>query len=162
MSHTKTVPNMINESQIMNIEILLSKSYSVYFFAFIFGLFLDAIFSLSFNNKVLGIVGISLLVFATLLVYWAQKVNSKPVYLSNGNRDFTLGPYKYSRNPTQTGIFLIQLGAGLAMGSYFVIVGAILALLYSTKVVIKKEENRHIKKYGQVYLDYMKKVRRII
>lgn len=146
----------------MNIQILLSKSYSVYFFTFITALLFDIFIKFNFKSNTFGAIGLILIILSSLLIYWAQTVNKKPAYNPDGTRDFTLGPYKYSRNPTQTGLFIMMVGAGFVMGSFLVLASAVAAVMYSTFVIIPQEESRHIKKYGAVYTNYMKRVRRII
>ena len=157
---------MIVDKKPMNIHLILSRSYSVYFFAFIIGLVIDAILALNFDIKLggqqLSSIGFVVIMVATFLMYWAQTVNKKANYLPDGSKDFTSGPYKYSRNPTQMGLFLLVLGAGFMMNSYIVCFGAILALTFSTLYIIPLEESRHIRKHGEAYLNYMKKVRRLI
>ncbi len=165
-SQTQNLSEALNIKKPMNIHVILSRSYSIYFFAFIIGLVIDSILSSKFNIKLggenLSAIGFILLILATFLMYWAQSVNSKTRYLPDGSKDFTAGPYKYSRNPTQMGLFILVLGAGFMMNSYIICVGAILALTFSTLYVIPMEEARHIRKHGDAYLSYMKKVRRLI
>jgi len=162
MSSAQQTHEKIMADPKMNIQLLLSKSYSVYFFSFIAALLFDVFINITFKSNVYGAIGLALIILSSLLIYWAQTVNKKPAYDKDGNRDFTLGPYAYSRNPTQTGLFIMVMGASFVMGSFLVMASAILALLYSCFVIIPMEERRHIKKYGDVYINYMKRVRRII
>ncbi|OGI77533.1 hypothetical protein A3C57_01730 [Candidatus Nomurabacteria bacterium RIFCSPHIGHO2_02_FULL_33_12] len=158
-THIVSSPEKIES---MHLQILLSKSYSIYFFAFVFAIILDMIFNFKFGGQILQNIGLILMVLSTFLMYWAQTVNKKPAYLPDGQRNFSLGPYKYSRNPTQFGLFVLILSAGFIMNSYIVIIAGVIAFIFSFFVIIPKEEVRHIKKYGQVYLNYMKQTRRVL
>lgn len=150
------------EKKPMNIHLILSRSYAVYFFAFILGLIFDIVIHPRLGGQNVQMIGFIVIVLSTFLMYWAQTVNKKVYYLPDGTKDFSRGPYKYSRNPTQFGLFMMVVGAGLIMNSYSVIVVGVIALIFSVLVVIPEEESRHIKKHDGAYLQYMKRVRRII
>jgi len=151
-----------HEKKPMNIHLILSRSYAVYFFAFILGLIFDTVIYPRLGGQNLQMIGCIIIVLSTFLMYWAQTVNKRVYYLPDGTKDFSRGPYKYSRNPTQLGLFMMVVGAGLIMNSYSVVITGIIALIFSVLVVIPEEESRHIKKHDGAYLQYMKRVRRII
>lgn len=150
------------EKEPINIHLLMSQAYFVYFLAFVLGLIVETFLKIKIGGLLLNQIGLIVIVLATLIMYWAQTVNKTPRYKEDGTKDFSRGPYKYSRNPTQTGLFLLVLGAGFMINSYSVIIFAILALVFSIMTVIPKEEKRHIRKYKEAYIGYMKKTRRII
>ncbi len=145
-----------------DIQIILSKSYSLFFFAFIIGLILDFIFKARIGVPTLMYAGVVIVFLSSIWIYWAQTVNKAPKYLPNGDRNFMLGPYKYSRHPTYFGISMLMLGAGFVTDSASVVVTAVTAFVISVFTFMTKEEKRHIKKYGDNYLAYMKKVRKVI
>ncbi len=145
-----------------DIQVILSKSYSLFFFAFIIGLVLDLVIKVRIGVSELYPVGLFMIFIASLWIHWAQSVNKKPVLKQDGTRDFTVGPYKYSRHPTYFGIFILMVGAGLVTDSASILITSITAFVLSVFTFMEKEERRHVKKYGQIYLDYMKKVRRVI
>ena len=164
-TETQTIKSeIVHTKKPMNIHLILSRSYSVYFFAFVISLVLDVVLNMDvqLGGLMLANIGLILIILSTFLMYWAQSVNKKAHYLPDGSKDFTAGPYKYSRNPTQMGLFILVLGAGFMMNSYIIVIASVLALTFSTLYIIPMEESRHIRKHGQVYLDYMKKVRRLI
>ena len=68
------------------------------------------------------------------------------------------GPYKYTRNPMLFGTFLMYLAFALFMNSItaVVLVGAIFAFMLT--VVVKMEEKRLLKDFGNQYEDYRQKV----
>lgn len=145
-----------------DIQIILSKSYTLFFFCFVLGLIVDVLLGLRININNIENIGLILTVLSTLSIYWAQTVNKTPKYLPNGERNFSYGPYAYSRHPTYLSIFLLMVGAGFLMNSYSILIAAFIAYTISVFTFMAKEEKRHIKKYGDLYLNYMKKVRRII
>ncbi len=145
-----------------DIQILLSKSYSLFFFGFVFGLILDVVTRLRINIINLDQIGLILIVLSSMLIYWAQSVNKTPKYLADGKRNFAYGPYAFSRHPTYLGLFLLMIGAALVMNSYSILATSIVSFVISIFTFMDKEEKRHIKKYGELYLEYMKRVRRVI
>lgn len=113
------------------------------------------------NGGSWGMLGI---VLGTLLVYWAQnatgrtaKNRSNPEVV--GPHHFCVGPYKWTRSPTQYGLFLMALGLALLYGSLYMVIGTIIALLIGKFVIIRAEEKKLVERYGQPYLDYQKEVK---
>jgi protein-S-isoprenylcysteine O-methyltransferase Ste14 len=145
-----------------DIQIILSKSYSLFFFSFVLGLIIDVLIRLRINIPNIEIVGFCLLVLSSMLVYWAQSVNKTAKYNKDGTRNFSYGPYSFSRHPTYLGIFLMMFGAGLVMNSVSIAVVSIISFVVANFTFMAKEEARHIKKYGDLYINYTKKVRKII
>lgn len=68
------------------------------------------------------------------------------------------GPYKYTRNPMLFGTFLIYLAFALFINSItsVVLVGAIFVFMLT--VVVKMEEKRLLKDFGDQYKEYRKTV----
>ena len=68
------------------------------------------------------------------------------------------GPYKYTRNPMLFGTFLIYLAFALFINSItsVVLVGAIFVFMLT--VVVKMEEKRLLKDFGDQYKEYQKTV----
>ncbi len=158
-----TTPQKMNLSERKNnIQILLSQSYSVYMFSFGLGLVLDLLIDQRINSPLLNYIGLMLILLASILIYWAQTVNKKPAYLPDGSRNFALGPYAFTRHPTYLGLFLVMIGAGLVMSSYAIILTSILAFVIAVRVFMTKEEARHIAKYKDQYLNYMKKTPKVL
>lgn len=145
-----------------DIQIILSKSYSVLFFSFVFGLMLDAILRFRINLPNIDVIGFFMVFLSSLVIYWAQTVNKTPKYLKDGTRNFAYGPYAFSRHPTYFSIFLMMFGAGLMMNSFVMVGVAVIAFIIAIFTFMAKEEARHIKKYGDLYINYTKKVRKII
>ena len=72
----------------------------------------------------------------------------------------TSGVFKHSRNPMYLGLLFLLIAWGLFLSSAFATVFAAGFLLYMNRFQIRPEERALRSLYGQVYSDYMKKVRR--
>ena len=70
------------------------------------------------------------------------------------------GLYRYSRNPIYLILCAGPIGLGFIFMTYWAMFAFIPALIVIYYTAIKKEEQYLEKKFGQVYLDYKKKVRR--
>ena len=70
------------------------------------------------------------------------------------------GLYRYSRNPVYLILCAGPIGLGFILMTYWAMFAFIPALIVIWYTAIKKEEQYLEKKFGQVYLDYKKKVRR--
>lgn len=101
------------------------------------------------------------------LVGWSAihflKAKGTPVPVNPPRTLVAEGPYKFSRNPMLTGVFLLMAGLGLAMGS------ASLLLIFTPLFVavnvweIKNiEEVELAKRFGRQYLDYKASTPRFI
>lgn len=144
------------------VHYLLSRSYSVYLFSIIVGLILDTLYPIHFSGAEYSNLGFLFMCIGTIFIYWAQKTssNSKKKFLADTNtpRNFALGPYKYSRNPTYIGLMFASCGFGLMIGSFFVIALCVFSFITTKLVFLPREEEMLEQKYGNVYLDYKKKV----
>lgn len=75
----------------------------------------------------------------------------------------TEGIYSRIRHPHHTGIMLFFIGFGLLLGSLsFVIIATPMLILLVVIFVLKVEEPEAIKKFGDAYIEYSKKVPRFI
>ena len=70
------------------------------------------------------------------------------------------GLYRYSRNPVYLILCTGPIGIGFIFMTYWAMFAFIPALIVIYYTAIKKEEQYLEKKFGQVYLDYKKEVRR--
>jgi len=73
-----------------------------------------------------------------------------------------VGPYRYVRNPMYVGAFFVILGFGLFLNSLAVLIFGLPWLLLAHLFVIFYEEPALNEKFGEEYLDYLKKVNRWI
>ena len=142
-----------------NVHSILAHSYSVYFFLFLIGLSLDFIFGYKVFSGVAP-VGFFFLFLATGIIFWAQKTGRdlrKVVEVKTEH--FCRGPYCYTRIPTQWGLFLLMLGFGIIIDSFFVILFTFAAFFISKFVFMGKHDKILIQKYGSAYAEYKKLVR---
>lgn len=153
MQYIGKEPNLIHS--------ILSRSYSVYLFSIIVGVIMDTIIVFHFSFPYYSELGFFIMMIGTLIVYWAQHTSSsskKESLKKNAPRNFAKGPYKYTRNPTHVGLMFMTLGFGVMIGSYFIVILTIFSFITSKFVFLPAEEALLVKKYGQDYIDYQKKV----
>lgn len=93
----------------------------------------------------------------TLGRYWSPEV---VIYRSHNI--IQRGPYRFMRHPTYTGDLLVLLGIGLAAQSWAatLIIALLGAIGFGYR--IKAEEKALIGEFGEEYLNYSKKVKRLI
>ena len=72
------------------------------------------------------------------------------------------GPYRYVRHPLYLGVILLVLGWWLLLDYNFLLVSAILLLLWFNFVVAPFEEEELVAMFGEQYEQYSKEVPRII
>jgi|JI8StandDraft_1071087.scaffolds.fasta_scaffold89925_2 protein-S-isoprenylcysteine O-methyltransferase Ste14 len=146
------------------VHAVLAHSYLVYFAGIVVGLFVDIFFGWRISSLyVLPILGFIFLLSGSLIVLWAQKTSRKTSPGRNSGTlsidDFLHGPYRFTRAPTQLGLFLLILGFGLFLNSLSVVGLTVIIYAVSLSVFIPREEKRLLAKYGDPYLAYLKKVR---
>jgi protein-S-isoprenylcysteine O-methyltransferase Ste14 len=141
---------------------ILANSYLSYLLALFFGLILSAIFpSRIFTENYMLNISAVVLFLATGLIFWAQKSTRKFKKQKENltKRSFKNGPYKYTRHPTNLGLFFSLLSFGVIINSVFVILFSIFAFLLARLVFARKEESLLAKKYGNAYLEYKKEIK---
>lgn len=72
----------------------------------------------------------------------------------------TAGIYRFSRNPMYTGLGLVVAGGALVAGTWWPLVLLPLALLAVRRLVIEPEETYLAERFGTIYADYRRSVRR--
>lgn len=150
------------------IHVLLLLSYAVYFLGVILGVIFDQIIPINIFSKHTNLsqyIGIIMIFFGSILVYWAQHtthVSKKHEEKERGTNFFIRGPYKYTRNPTNFGVFIITIGLGFLINSFFSIIFILLTYLISRIFFIKKQDSILEERYGDAFLEYKKKVKNIL
>jgi protein-S-isoprenylcysteine O-methyltransferase Ste14 len=132
-----------------------------YLFALILGFIFSAVWPIRvFQNNII-ILNISsvILLLSSLLILWAQKSTKKFGKENVTKKSFMKGPYRYMRNPTNTGLFLASVSFGIIINSPFIIGFTLMAFFFSLFVFLKQESLILEKKYGEAYLEYKKTVR---
>lgn len=152
--------NEKNDLQKRSVHKILAHSYSMYFILFLIGVTLDVIFKFKiFESSIMVPVGVGISMFATFLIFWAQKT-SRSLDIENLNKEtFCKGPYCYTRSPTHWGLFFLMLGFGIIANAVFVILFTLISFLIARFVFLDKEERILAGKYGAPYLEYKQSVK---
>ena len=74
----------------------------------------------------------------------------------------TTGVYSFTRNPMYLGLLSLYTGLSLMFVNWWSIIFIPLLIIFINLLVIKKEETKLERTFGQTYLDYKEKVRRWI
>ena len=144
----------------LGVHRVLADSYTVYLLAFVLGLFFSAGWPIKiFQNDLLVNVSAVILFLSSFLILWAQRSSKKFNKEDLTKESFENGPYRFTRNPTNLGLFLSIVSFGIIINSFFVVLFSLIAFFISRLVFIKKEEKLLDKKYGDPYLEYKKVVR---
>jgi protein-S-isoprenylcysteine O-methyltransferase Ste14 len=145
------------------IHFSLSLSYLMFLFAVVLGVVFDLIIPINIlSGFAWQYTGLFLIILGSLFAYWAQSTSRRPRNYEVRERilsDFERGPYKYMRTPTHFGLFIMTLGLALVINSPFSILFTLIGHMLSKLMFLKKEEILLEKKYGQVFVDYKKKVK---
>lgn len=141
------------------IHSLLTYAYFVFLLAVIIGLILDLFISVNLGwGKIHGVIGIISIVLGSLLIYWAQYSSSRLSEIPDNEeittQFFKHGPYRFLRNPSYLGVFILSLGLALILKSFFSVIFSLLSYLIIRIFFVKKEEKLLSEKYGQVYKKY--------
>ena len=132
----------------------------MYFLFFVIGVFFNIIFHLKvFKSSIAIPIGIIILMFATILIFWTQKTVRVILKENPNKKNFYRGPYRYTRSPVHLGLFLLLIGLGLVANSFFISLFAIIAFVIGKFIFLNKEEKVLLEKYGTQYLEYKKLVR---
>lgn len=145
------------------IHIILFHTYVLFLVSIILGAIVDQLQPFNFfGNPYFEYLGLFMIITGSILVYWAQVTTKTKAEEFNKERDtnfFYRGPYKYTRNPTNFGIFAMCLGLGFVMNSIFTILFTSLVYLISRFVFIRKQDSILEERYGNVFSEYKKKVK---
>ncbi len=154
----KLIDNNLHKNKVHRI---LAHSYTAYFALFLIGVCLDFTFPIKiFANSVMISIGLLFLVFATFLIFWAQKTGHELGKIRDPQTEhFHRGPYRYTRMPTHLGLFLLMLGFGFVANAFFIIITTLISLVVGKLIFVEKQENILAEKYGKPYVDYKEKVK---
>jgi protein-S-isoprenylcysteine O-methyltransferase Ste14 len=116
------------------------------------------------NSIIFRFIGIILTIAAILLfvksvrIFNLRKEKIHPRSIST--QIFKDGPFQFSRNPIYLAMFVLVIGVGLTLNSFwFLYSGLVVAIMLHYGVIIP-EENYLEKEFGKDYLEYKKTVRR--
>ncbi len=150
----------VKEVRLASVHSVLAHSYTVYFLAFLSGLFLDFIFPFDLFKQSISVpIGLILIVLASLLILWAQRTSSQLKVDQVSYKSFHKGPYRFSRIPTQLGLSILMLGFGILTNAVFIIFFTIISFIIAKFFFSRKASSILADKYGAPYLKYKKLVR---
>jgi protein-S-isoprenylcysteine O-methyltransferase Ste14 len=118
-----------------------------------------------FDNAIIfRFLGIILTIAAILLFIKSVRIfnlrEEKIHPRSISTQIFKDGPFQFSRNPIYLAMFVLLIGVGLTLNSFwFLYSGLVVAIMIHYGVIIP-EENYLEKEFGKDYLEYKKTVRR--
>jgi protein-S-isoprenylcysteine O-methyltransferase Ste14 len=134
--------------------------------AVIAGLALNWLVPLPFlpANVPAGSVGALVFVLALALFAWAIVTISRAGSNVPTNRPTTTivesGPYRFTRNPIYTGMFLGLIGLAIAFDTLWLFMTLVPFALVIRYGVVAREEAYLERRFGDVYRDYRSRVRR--
>ncbi len=142
------------------VHIILAHSYSVYYVLLLVGVLFDVLFPVKIITfPIVKVIGLVLMVFASGIVYWAQRTSRNMKVEVVTKSTFMHGPYQFTRTPTHWALFFLMLGFGLITNAIFILVATLVSFVISKFFFLRREERLLAKKYGAPYLEYVKTVR---
>jgi protein-S-isoprenylcysteine O-methyltransferase Ste14 len=105
-------------------------------------------------------VGGAYLIASARIAFAREGTTFSPFAPSRTTRLVTTGVYRYSRNPMYLGTLLVLLSLGAVLGSPASALVAMTYALYIDRFQIAPEEQVLRARFGEVYDDYVRRVRR--
>jgi protein-S-isoprenylcysteine O-methyltransferase Ste14 len=102
----------------------------------------------------------ALIVFAARRAFARHDTAWQPLDPSRASSLVTGGIYGFTRNPMYLGTWLLLLGVGAMLGSYFSAAGSLLYVLYVDRFQIVPEERALSARFGESFESYRRSVRR--
>ena len=110
--------------------------------------------------------GIILLLAGVSIRQWAVAVLGKyfshVVGVQKDQKVVDIGPYRYVRHPSYTGILLIQIGIALSFQCWIAVPAAVISFGLAYGYRMLKEEKLLVESLGDEYRQYMGKTKRVI
>ena len=115
-----------------------------------------------FEYKIISLVLGFILIAFGIIIYLKAIMQSKIIKKIKSNTLVTTGVYSWVRNPIYSAFFIISTGCLLLLCNIYLIVLPLTLWLLLTILIVNTEEKWLIKLYGHSYLEYMKRVNRVI
>jgi protein-S-isoprenylcysteine O-methyltransferase Ste14 len=134
--------------------------------AFIAGLGVDWLYPLPFVPMAVprALVGGGMFAVGLVLALWAiatfRKAGTRIETFKSSTTIVDDGPYRFTRNPIYTGMFLGQIGLAIGFDTLWVLATLVPFCLVIRYGVIAREEAYLERKFGAAYLDYKSRIRR--
>jgi protein-S-isoprenylcysteine O-methyltransferase Ste14 len=144
---------------------MIAHSYLLYMGAIVIGFAADFLWPTEFSFPAMAPLGMLMIVAGTALAFWAQHASKKSEAARNSQigavcRDhFCVGPYVFTKSPTQYGLFFMAIGLAMLFGSVFTMITTVLAFLIGQLVIAPKKERHLEAKYGAPYAEYRRHVK---
>jgi protein-S-isoprenylcysteine O-methyltransferase Ste14 len=101
-------------------------------------------------------IGLILVIWCNIHFFLAK---GSPVPLNPPKRLVEEGPYKYTRNPMVTGLFMLLLGAGIYWGSFFMLFVFTPLFIALNAIELKQIEEPELEqRLGEPYVQYKRRV----
>ena len=125
---------------------------------------MEQILSLPTSNWILAI-GTGFLIVGGILLLGARlqigKFGGSRIAIEEKHQLITTGMYRYIRHPIYLGFLLLFFGYSFALGSIIATGGISLAFFLLFKSRMKMEENLLLASFGEEYLAYLKRTKRL-
>lgn len=117
-------------------------------------------------NYAIYVIGV-VIIISGVIIRWISIIQLSSAFtvnvaIANNHKLKTNGVYKYIRHPSYLGLWLIMFGFSVSMNSYFSIliitIPMFLAILYRIKV----EEVILLAEFGNAYVEYKNKTKKLI
>lgn len=107
-------------------------------------------------------VSVPVMVVGAVITVWSAlhflKVKGTPVPFNPPPKIVETGPYRYTRNPMLTGVFLLLFGLGLAVDSpSLVFFFTPLYILFNVWELKQIEEPELVRRFGDEYIEYRRR-----
>ena len=115
----------------------------------------------------LPLLGILLVAISWILPVWAfvlfrrEGTEIEPTSITNRTL-VTSGPYQFTRNPMYLGLLILTLGIAIWVGAWPMLAAPIALFATANWIHIPFEEAKMRRQFGQVYDNYIARVRRWI
>jgi len=107
-------------------------------------------------------IGMGIVVLRTWLKWWAMltlgKYWSVQIEIRESHKLVKEGPYRYLRHPAYLSNLMAYLGIPLIANAYYTLIGVLVIYVPFNLIRLHLEEKELVKKFGEEYEDYRKKV----
>lgn len=111
-------------------------------------------------------LGAALVVLALFLDVWAMRtlIDSRTTVMPHRRSAYlvTRGPYRFTRNPIYLGYTLTTAGAGLITQNPWFLPAAIVAVIATTLIAVRREEKHLLSRFGIDFERYCRRTARWI
>ena len=111
-------------------------------------------------------LGLSLSIVGNMIWLWGHRTlgrnYSQELVIYQGHQLVERGPFRFVRHPMYTGLILVYLGIGWAVQSWAAVLFTLLPTAIFGAYRIPIEERALISEFGEQYVSYARRVKRLI